>query len=240
MASTQEPVEISLITDPSDMTAVFAIGAASFGVQTTDAIWNATNPRWETSEGAAEGVARFVSRFEGITKDKEGRPNTLFVKASTEGKVVGFAIWQQASFVPGHGDPPTDDLGGTDAVAALHPGDETEQRFASQIFASLVKRRLAYVKEQENSTNPAIFVLDICAVDPSFQRRGIAGKLVQFGLEEAKKRGLEATTEASNMGRGVYERVGFWADGDVHYTLDEEFAGRRRPSNVFMRTGKRT
>ncbi|KAF2796797.1 hypothetical protein K505DRAFT_299580 [Melanomma pulvis-pyrius CBS 109.77] len=239
-APTQDDVIVSLVASEDDIASAFHITAATFGRQSQDGIWIATNPRWETSAGKAEGIARFVSRWKSTTTDNKGRPNTLFLKASIEGKIVGFAIWQQASFVPGHGDPPTDDLGGKDALEALHPGNETEQRFTRQIFASLVKRRLVYVKEKEKATPPAIFVLDLCAVDPDFQRRGIAGKLVQFGLDEARKRGLEATTEASSMGRGVYERMGFWAEGEVNYTVDEEFAGRVKPANVFMRTGKHT
>ena len=236
MPAEPSPAQITPITNPSDFPTVFDTLTATFAHQTNDAIWKATNPRWSTPSGRAEGIQRWVTRWEARTNDAEGRPNTLFLKASVDGALAGFAVWQAASFVPGHGDAPTDDVD----VETLHPGDETEQRFARQIYASLVKRRIAYVREKEREVPPAVFLLDICAVDPAFQRRGIAGELVRFGLEEARRRGLEATTEASSMGRGVYERLGFWTEGEVHYDLDDEFSGRERPSNVFMRTGRHT
>jgi GNAT superfamily N-acetyltransferase len=233
----QDDVQVSLISDPKDLAGAFHTQYASFGVQTHDSIWLTINPRWDTPEGVAEGVGRLTARFNSITRNNAGEPNTLFVKATIDGQIAGFAIWQQASFVEGYGDPPTDDLGGKEEIEKLHPGNETEQRFTSQIFASLMKRRISYVHEKEKASPPATFVLDICSVDPKYQRRGIASKLVQFGLDEAKKRGLEATTEASVMGRSVYEKLGFWGQGMVGFEMDEEFKGRDKPPNVFMRTG---
>lgn len=77
-------------------------------------------------------------------------------------------------------------------------------------------------------------------MDPEFQRRGIAGKLVAWGLEEAERRGgLECTTEASPMGRVVYGRLGFGAEGsgeDLVYVVDDEFKDRDKPEILFMRT----
>jgi GNAT superfamily N-acetyltransferase len=239
MTSSTAPndVHVSVISDPKDLTGAFRVQCESFGKQTNDPIWVAINPCWDTPEGAAGGISRLNTRLQSITKDNQGRPNTLFLKATVDGEIAGFAIWQQASFVEGYGDPPTDDLGGKAAMELLHPGNETEQRFTTQIFASLMKRRIAYVHEKEKASTPATFVLDVCSVDARYQRRGIAGKLVQFGLDEAKKRGLEATTEASVMGRPVYEKLGFWGHGMVHFEMDDEFKGRDKPPNVFMTTG---
>jgi GNAT superfamily N-acetyltransferase len=82
-----------------------------------------------------------------------------------------------------------------------------------------------------------VLVLDLCAVDPAHQRKGIARALVQWGLDEAKRRGdLELILEASSMGRHVYAQMGFEAQGsDIDYLVDEEFASRSRPANLFMR-----
>ncbi|CAI4211277.1 unnamed protein product [Parascedosporium putredinis] len=75
--------------------------------------------------------------------------------------------------------------------------------------------------------------------NPAEQTPGIASKLVQWGLDEAKRRGgLEAITEASSMGRHVYNRLGFQQEGpEIEYIVDEQFKDRQRPSNIFMRTG---
>lgn len=118
---------------------------------------------------------------------------------------------------------------------------EQNQRFAEQMFRSLWKRRIEYMKEVAESgrTPPAIFTLDCCAVDPRFQRRGIAGKLVEAGLAEAKRRNdLECTTEGSAMGRSVYRKLGFKDEGhgDIVYEVEDEFQSWDKPPNVFLRT----
>jgi GNAT superfamily N-acetyltransferase len=233
---------IEPIHDANDFAQVFHCACEAFGRQTKDAIWIATNPGWDTPTGPQEGVNRFRNRFESITTNRDGKPNTIFLKATlpdTEGdpsnrQIVGLAIWQQVSIVDGYGDPPADD-----PVADIGITDPTEERFASQMLKSLHKRRIEVVQEKANSTPPAIYALDLCAVDPKYQRRGIAGELVQWGLDEARRRGLEATTEASSMGRGAYEKLGFHreVDRDIGYEVDEEFRTRVLPPNVFLRTG---
>ncbi|KAL4866235.1 hypothetical protein BDV12DRAFT_138390 [Aspergillus spectabilis] len=46
-------------------------------------------------------------------------------------------------------------------------------------------------------------------VHPEYQRRGIARELLQWGLEEAEKLGLEVYLEATPAGRPFYSRCGF-------------------------------
>lgn len=230
------------VDSPDDFTQIYHCISEAFGRQARDAVWLVVNPDWETPKGQKDGASKLIKRWESITKDKDGRPNTVFLKATipdpqdvSKRRIAGMAIWQQASFIDGYGDPPSDDLGAE--LAALDPA---EQRFASQMFRSLWKRRISYAREKASSDSPAIFVLDMCAVDPAFQRRGIAGKLVQWGLDEAKRRGdMECTTEASSMGRAVYTKLGFRAEGageDMVYEVDEEFKSRDKPPNVFLRT----
>ncbi|KAF2657268.1 hypothetical protein K491DRAFT_655166 [Lophiostoma macrostomum CBS 122681] len=241
-SSTTSGLLVEPIKDSNDFPQAFRCANEAFARQAKDAIWKGLNPGWDTEKGAQEGANRFRKRWESITTNRDRKPNTIFLKATlpvteedpSERQIVGLAIWQQASIVDGYGDPPADD-----PVADLGDIDPTEKRFASQMFKSLTKRRTEVVKEKAKSTPPAIFVLDLCAVDPAFQRRGIAGKLVQWGLDQAQRRSLEATTEASSMGRGVYEKLGLWRESekDIEYEVDEEFKGRVLPSNVFLRTG---
>jgi GNAT superfamily N-acetyltransferase len=239
-------VSIDPVTSAEDFPPIMHCISEAFGRQARDAAWIVLNPRWETPQGQQEGANQLRKRWESIKTDKEGRPNTIFLKATfpdsendTKRKIAGMAIWQQASFVDGYGDPPSDDLG--DALKLIDP---TEARFASQMFRSFWKRRIEVAKEKAHSEPPAIFVLDMCCVDPGYQRRGIAGKLVQWGLDEAKRRGnLECTTEASSMGRGAYIKLGFLPEGngaDILYEIDEEFRSRDKPPNVFLRTGSTT
>jgi ribosomal protein S18 acetylase RimI-like enzyme len=231
------------VDNPDDFTHIFHCFGEAFGRQTRESIWLAMNPHWESPQGQKHGAHSLLKRWQLTTRNKNGQPNTVILKATlpdphdkTKPKIVGAAIWWQASFVDGYGDSPSDSPGAA-ALAALTP---TEQRFASQMYRSLWQRRVSYACEKAMSPSPAIFILDICAVDPAFQRRGIGEKLVQWGLKEAKHRGgLECTTEASSMGRSVYQRLGFEVEGsgeDILYELDEEFSNRDKPPIVFLRT----
>ncbi|KAM0351904.1 hypothetical protein ACHAPU_002418 [Fusarium lateritium] len=231
-------VRIEPITNPDDFTGAFKASANAFGHQTHDTVWIAFNPGWDTPEGIKACAQRMVDRFSSITKNRDGQPNTVFIKATLDGTIAGLAIWQQASVVNGWGDAPSDlDKGGF--LEKLYPGNETEQRFLLQANNSLFGRRREIIKEKATASPPAVFVMDLCAVDPKFQRRGIARKLVQWGLDEAERRGnLECITEASTMGRLVYLQQGFKQEGEeTVYNVDDEFKDRDLPSNVVLRTG---
>lgn len=217
----------------------------TFGLQTLDAFWMAMNPGWDTPEGKARCASLMVQRWRATTKDLKGRPNTVYLKATAPSSngdgsrtIVGTATWIQASNVAGHGDAPTEDLSKAVDLNQLYPGDATEQRYLCQVIASLQRERRQAVREKMNSSPPSAMVLDLCVVHPAYQGRGIAKRLVQWGLDEAKARGgLECLTEGSVMGRRVYEKLGFRSLGEIEYVFDDEFAGRRQASNVFMRTG---
>ncbi|KAL4938988.1 hypothetical protein BDV06DRAFT_225479 [Aspergillus oleicola] len=208
-------VRVSPITDPSDLTRFFDVTASTFGSQVKDGFWIAMNPGWDTPEGRSGGISRFANRWGSTTTDRYGRPNTVFLKATVddnEGKkaIAGVAIWVQASMVDGYGDKPVIDLGEAMDLNTLYPGVLDEQKYVSQVDRSLHKRRLEVVQEAASTSFPAVMVLDLCAVDPAFQRRGVANALVQWGPDEAKSRGgLEAVLEASSMGRLVYGKMGF-------------------------------
>jgi ribosomal protein S18 acetylase RimI-like enzyme len=253
-----ETITIEPVTDPKDFIDLFRCTAEAFGTQTNDAIWASVNPGWDTPEGRIAGAQRLEKRWREVTQNKFGQPNTIFLKATVpeaeatqsgedddgkrgpnrKGKIVGMAIWYQVSFIPGYGDaPPSIE----EPPLSLNLS-EKQHRYATQMFTSLHARRrsLAQSKAQTHPHMPALFLLDMCAVDPAFQRRGVAGKLVQWGLNEAVRRGgLECATEASMMGRAVYLKKGFRMEGDedIVYEVDEEFKEWHRPSNVFLRTG---
>lgn len=187
-----------------------------------------------------------AKRWQAVSKDKHGLPNTIFLKATVPdpgqpGKrvIVGVAVWAQLSFAPGCGEEPSNKLEIAKDVPAMKFASEEEERFAAQLWAGLMSKRVEVLREKEATDSPVAFALDLCAVDPDFQRRGIAMKLVQWGLEEAKRRGgLEATTEASVMGRHVYRKLGFQPVGEIDYGVDDSLLkGRKLPSNLFMRTG---
>ncbi|KAI1407034.1 hypothetical protein F5Y13DRAFT_175809 [Hypoxylon sp. FL1857] len=239
-------LRIEVIDRPEDIEAGFDCAANAFGNQAHDTIWMGFYPEWNKTgpEGRTRAAGRLIKQFHNVTYDSDGNANTVFLKATlpdSQGQriVVGMAIWLQLSMVEGRGNRPSDDLRSSLDLEMLYPNNEAEQRYICQLYRSLVKRRVEVTREKETSQPPAIFHLGSCSVDPTHQRKGIATKLVQWGLDEAKRRGgLEATTEASSMGRHVYQHLGFHGEGpDIEYHVDSEFLSRERPSNLFMRTG---
>ncbi|KAB8255846.1 acyl-CoA N-acyltransferase [Aspergillus pseudonomiae] len=238
-------IRVEPVTDPADFSRFFELAALTFGHQVHDGVWCAMNPGWDTPEGHASGSARLAARWSATTKDRHGNPNTIFLKAvidggSDEGKIVGAAIWEQASMVDGYGQAPAPDIGSALDLEALYPNQPDEQRYLRQVDLSLRRRRLEVIREIATSASPAVMALDLCVVDPACQRLGIATKLVEWGLREAKARGgLEAVLEGSSMGRHVYRKLGFEQEGgEFRYDVDDQFRDREQPSNVFMRTGR--
>jgi GNAT superfamily N-acetyltransferase len=244
MRATIRPVDSG-----ADFPALFSVSAAAFGTQTADAIWTGFNPGWDTPEGQAAGAERLRNRVLD-SRDVKGGKSVVVLSASVanEGaagdKIVGTAVWVQASMQQAWGDAPHPATGTTkERVEALgmhklYPDNEAMQRFIMQVDSSLHTPRRELVESKANDEVPAVFVLDLCAVDPAYQGRGIASELVKWGLEEAKRRGgLECITEGSVMGRGVYRKLGFRDVKEIDYVVDEEFKGTKLPSNVFLRTG---
>ncbi|KAJ7181603.1 hypothetical protein C8R43DRAFT_1229432 [Mycena crocata] len=239
-----DQTRIEAIGNTTDIVQCFHLGCETFGKQTRDGIWDSMNPAWDTPDGKARGAERMVQRWSSITKDRNGDPNTIFLKATLpdperEGEriMAGMAIWVQASVVEGYGEAPVEDFSKAMDLESIYPGNTKEQLYLCQLDRGFHRRRVEVVKEKATASPPAVMVLDCCTVSPAFQRRGIAAQLVQWGLDEAQRRGrLECLTEASSMGRTVYAKLGFIAEEpEIDYGVDAEFADRNRPSNLFMR-----
>ncbi|KAM0326704.1 hypothetical protein ACHAQA_006577 [Verticillium albo-atrum] len=239
-------LRVDLITSADDFPEAHQVVTNAFAKQIGDDIWIHMNPGWDTPAGQAAAAERMAARFRATTRDVNGNPNTMFLKATlpdpeNEGQrlIVGLAIWVQLSAVEGRGDKPVEDMSQAVDLETLHPGDKTAQRYCVELDWGLHSQRIQVVKEKAGEAQPAVMVLDLCVVEMGYQRRGIAQKLVQWGLDEAKRRGgLEALTEASVMGRGAYVKLGFRQEGpEMDYGVSEEFKDLKRPSNIFMRTG---
>ncbi|PKX90130.1 uncharacterized protein P174DRAFT_377732, partial [Aspergillus novofumigatus IBT 16806] len=56
----------------------------------------------------------------------------------------------------------------------------------------------------------AVAILQLLAVHPDYQGRGIGTRLLMVGVEEARRLGLPAWLEASEAGYSVYRRCGFY------------------------------
>ncbi|OHE91916.1 acetyltransferase [Colletotrichum orchidophilum] len=239
-------VRVEVISQPEDFTQVAEVVRDAFGHQARDGVFISMNPDWDTPEGLVRSAERMAHRLSTVNKNNKGEPNSVYLKATVpdpenagQRRIVGMAIWAQQSAVEGHGDPPSKDSIKELGLESVFPGNEAEQRYAAACMSSLHKRRKEVIAEKATADQPAVFVLNMCSVDPKFQGKGIAKKLVQWGLDEAKRRGgLELLLEASSMGRHVYAKLGFKQEGpEIEYDVEEQFVHRERPSNIFMRTG---
>ncbi|CRK37631.1 hypothetical protein HYQ45_012432 [Verticillium longisporum] len=180
-------LRIDPITSADDFPEAHQVVTNAFAKQAGDEIWVHFNPGWDTVAGQAAAAARMAARFSKTTRDAAGDPNTVFLKAtlpdpaSGDGKrrIVGVAIWVQLSMVEGRGDAPVEDLRATADLEALYPGDERAQRYCVEVERGLHRRRAEVVRAKAGEAQPAVMVLDLCAVEIGFQRRGIAQKLVQ-------------------------------------------------------------
>ena len=110
-------VVVEIIDNEQDFTTAFAIASKCFGEQTNDLFWKAMNPGWDTLEGAAAGTNRMIKRWQSVTVNEAGKPNTVHLKATvpdpnTPGQRVmaGIAIWAQHSMVDGMGDKPSTNI----------------------------------------------------------------------------------------------------------------------------------
>lgn len=233
-------VKVEEVRYPEDFDEIFQICAEAFGHQTNDGIWTAMNPDWHRPEGRKQGVARMVSRFDKSCQGEAGMyVYTRFVKVSLpctgpEGqRIIGIAIWVLASLDPEKGvvPEPLD-------FSNIYPGDADTAEFLKQALNSLHKHRRGILQEKAapDSKQKSVMILDLCAVHPHYQYRGVGTKLVQWGLDEARRQGgFETITEASVMGRSVYKKLGFQEVAEIQYEVDERIRDRSLPSNVFVR-----
>lgn len=265
MASTGVRItQLDESTPFSTYEALFSATADAFGNQTRDLLWRTFNPDWDKPEGIAAGAARVQDRVKGSAVDKDGRPaavvlagsikvgnaHTNDVEADGEDgwQFVGLAIWAQLTTVPGEGaviyEGPVEGRKEKLGVEKRFPESETMQLLLCKLDAGLHTLRDQALREiaKEGRSPPAAFTLDLCAVRPDAQGKGVAKALVRWGLDEAERRGLECMTEASMMGRGVYEKLGMAPVQQVEYGVDEEMLKKvgltlkDLPDNVFMRT----
>lgn len=232
-------VRLEIMSDPKDFGEAITLQGEAFGIQTKDGYWLAMNPGWDNQQGLAILVDRFTGLLKKGTKNKDGQPNSVHLKAvvtdefTGTDKIVGYAIWTQYSEVDGYGVPVSD----IPELEKLYPNNEGEQRYLRSIGRALMSSRKVAIAEKAKETPPAMYICDCCAVLPDYQGRGIARKLIQWGVDEAKERGgLECGLEASVMGRRVYQKMGFVDLGPITRN-DGEFPERAFPDTIWMRNG---
>ena len=117
-----------------------------------------------------------------------------------------------------------------------HWDNEDNENYAKHMAGVFIEERNAAIARTKGN----LVSLDVCAVDPKFQRKGVGHALVQWGANKADDMGVEGVVESSIFGKGLYEKHGYvfvkdvqlqtplqWADRPV-----QEFAWLVRPKTV--------
>lgn len=199
-----------LPAEDADMQAIFTIGSRAF--QNNEEFYTAHYPAHDTQEGRVKGGQRFLEA-------KQSDPNMVYIKAvdSETGQIAGFARWLIF----------TNRFLTTPSMETQHWETTDDAEYAHGLLVDFLKHREGHLAK----TNGNMVSLDICAVDPDHQRKGVGGKLVSWGTAKADELGVDAVVESSRFGRGLYEKHGYVFVEDVTLPLPERFA--TRPPSTF-------
>ncbi|KAF3806768.1 hypothetical protein GCG54_00000134 [Colletotrichum gloeosporioides] len=171
-------------------------------------------------------------------------PYTSFMKATdASGRVLGWSCWQVK-----------DDTGEWEAVykaeskdgsssvdkaegpeeSAVEKEQEPQKEDPARALGGLMYKERVPI-EEKYMKGKRYAVLQGLATDPAYQRRGIATKLIQAGLEKIDYEGLACWIHASPSSYGMYAKVGFEEVGRNEYDLDEWAPGGRQGDNRWGR-----
>jgi GNAT superfamily N-acetyltransferase len=138
--------------------------------------------------------------------------NTVIVATIYEAnaeKIVGMAAWQRQ---------------GDDADAhkvmrewkdhGLPPLPEVQNRAIDPARRTIMQDAYPYFKHHWDATTNGIprcqnWYLNLCAIDPAYQKRGFGQDLVAWGLERARQENVHASVISSYQNEAFYLRCGF-------------------------------
>lgn len=116
-------------------------------------------------------------------------------------KTIAFAEWHVFST-------PEEEASRLDLKPKTYPTNgDVDVRLATEFWSHITAAR-------KTMAGKSHVFLSIIATDPTQGRRGAAGMLMQWGINEADRRGLPCFLESSPFGRGLYLKYGFEEVGD--------------------------
>ncbi|KAI3326260.1 hypothetical protein HD806DRAFT_489804 [Xylariaceae sp. AK1471] len=218
--SMMDKVDVALLSD-EDIPMCFRVLSKSFG---HDAPFvDSYFPHHDTSAGQTQGSRR-------LTAWKHASEDSTFLKAITrpgieEEQIIGLAVWTHMK------DPPAAELEEAENVREVWPNDD-DREFMARLWKEYVGPRTQAVRD---SGGKGVYVLELLAVHPDYQRLGAGTALVKWGTKAADELGIRAIVEGTPVGRHLYEKCGLHAEiEEMRFDVGEEFAGRTKPKLVFM------
>ncbi|KAJ4288591.1 hypothetical protein N0V90_011828 [Kalmusia sp. IMI 367209] len=217
-----DKVHIAALQD-SDIPTAFSMMSQSFG---HDAPFiNAYFISHDTPAGQAQGAKRLLAW-------KQSAPESTFLKAvlTQDGEeiIIGLAIWTHMVEAPPQTLEATE---GADEVKEYWP-DEQDREWMKILWSEYVKPRTEAVK---SAGEKGVYVLELLAVHPSYQRLGAGAALVKWGVAAADEKGLGAVIESTDAGRLLYEKCGLKCEIEqMEFNVGEGFKGKKTPKLSFM------
>ncbi len=203
MSSSRLEYEVSPIESETDFAEFANVERAAFGGGALGRLMFGTE---DTRTESAAQHARFWA------VDSTAR----YVKAALpSGRIIGIAKW---NFF-------------TDPAAGLQnpfpiddpiPGGNAD--LGKHFFGQLNRKRVEAIGGKKH------FLVMMLAVDPEFQRMGVGKRLLEWGLEKADAEGLECWIDASQAGKGLYEKMGWKEVGVVEIDLGK-WGGEEEQTN---------
>ncbi|KAK6338448.1 hypothetical protein TWF730_002508 [Orbilia blumenaviensis] len=155
----------------------------------------------------------------------EKRPDS----SSTESNIVAFSIWQ----LPGHHIKPATPGKPTPTGPSTQ---DPERKDANLARMKLFREVLNKGKAQyfDNIYGESQLYLMTLVTHPDHFRRGAGTTLMRWGLEKAKQEKLVITLFASQMGYGLYKKLGFGVVGEVTVQIEGEEEKLNIPGMTIM------
>ena len=220
---------LSHCTPDDDFVRYFAVVAEAFGSE--HPYFDFLFPSHDTPPGREAGGARL---FEAFKTD----PHAVFFKVSDasqgpgKGKIVGVAKWLVFDgAVPERGGLSGDWWPTSEAkeLAAYIAGEYTAERWEAieATGGHLVCQSTAPIANSCPAVADYSIALDLMAVDPAYQRKGIGGMLLQWGLKKADQMKVKASS------RLIYNLR-------CRLVLHPSYLGARRTSLILLLGGCRS
>ncbi|KAH8885816.1 hypothetical protein GQ53DRAFT_845228 [Thozetella sp. PMI_491] len=225
MTTPRSQVGVALLHD-EDIPACFQVLSESFG---HDAPFiDIYFPRHDTPHGQAQGSERLATW-------KQNSNESTFLKVvarvavENREKIIGLAVWTHMTV------PPPAELEKVENIEQVWP-DRNDREYMSRLWKDYIVPR---TKAIADSNGKGVYVLELLAVHPEYQRLGAGTALVKWGTQAADRLGLEAIVEATPVGRRLYEQCGLSVEiEEMYFEVGHEFDdGRQKPKLSFMRRG---